>query len=369
MLQAEKTKICLVGDALSGGGAERVHAFLSDYFVSKGIEVHNVIVQDMVSYHFSGSLLNLGLLKDKKNGISNKLKRFRVLRNYIKEHKFDYIIDFRMRRKYIQDLLISRFVFTVPTVYTIHHYNIHWYLPTKPWLTRLIYGSAYGVVSITFTIKELIEKVHKLTNVVNIYNPINIDYINSRIKESSLHIDYQYILGAGRMEAGNIKQFDKLIQAYAASVLPENNIKLVLLGEGDYKSHLEKLSVDIGLADKIIFKGFEENPYVYMHNAMLSALTSKNEGLPMVILESLACGTPVVSFDCFSGPSEIIEDKVNGLLIEDQNVDKFTEGLNLLFQDKDLYAKCKSNSRESIERFGIENIGRQWMELLKTQDL
>jgi glycosyltransferase involved in cell wall biosynthesis len=368
MPQPQKTKICLVGDCLSGGGAERVHAFLSEYFAAKGIEVHNVVVQDRVTYDFSGELLNLGLLKDERNGFSNKLKRFSVLRKYIKKHDFDYVIDFRMRRKYLQDLLISRLVFTVPTVYTVHHYIIKWYMPKKPWLTKLIYGKAYGVISITDKIKELIEREQGLKNVTNIYNPVNLGYINKKLNDDMPYPGYRYIVAAGRMEDDNIKQFDKLIAAYADSVLPANDIKLVILGQGSEKDNLVAFSHEKGVGDKVIFKGFQENPYVYMRNALLYALTSKNEGLPMVLLESLACGTPVVAFDCYTGPSEIVIHKVNGLLIDDQDVEKFTEGLNLMFTDKELYEKCRQNAVSSIAKFSLETIGAQWMDFLKIQN-
>ena len=102
-----------------------------------------------------------------------------------------------------------------------------------------------------------------------------------------------------------------------------------------------------------------------MKNAKFLLLSSKNEGFPNVILETLACGTPVVSFDCESGPNEIIINRENGLLVENQNFEAFKISINEMALNEELYNNCKANSKASVQQFSIDMIGRQWLELMK----
>jgi len=366
MEQPRNIKICLVGDMLSSGGAEKAHAALSRYLAANNIEVHNVIVQDRITYNYSGKLLNLGLEKDAANGFLNKFKRFNILQRYIKQNHFNFIIDFRIRRKPLQDWLIANFVFTAPTIYTVHSSNIEWYMPKQSWLTQAIYGKSYGVVALNYALKEYIEQRHNLKNVAVIYNPIDIPYIQKRLHDDITSTPaFEYIMAAGRLSEDNVKQFDKLIEAYAVSLLPENNVKLMILGEGVQRDLLEQLVIEKNLQDKIIFAGFMENPYVYMRDALFYVLSSKFEGMPMVVMESMACGTPAVAFNCFSGPSEIIEDGINGLLIKDQDFKELTAGINRMYLDNDLYSLCKANATASIKKFSVENVGQAWLDYLK----
>lgn len=358
----KKIKIALIGYRLGIGGGEKVMANLSVFFEKHGIEVHNIIVLDVVSYTFSGKLVNLGTLKNKSNGVFNKLHRLLFLKKYLDENNFDFIIDFRFRIKPFQELLISKFLYKSKTIFTVHSYLIDHYMPNWSFLTRLMYQDCYKMVTITDKSKALIEFKHHLNNVQTIYNPINIEEIQSKYNEF-IDLNFEYVIGIGQMET-NIKQFDKLIDAYSNSILPNQNIHLVLLGDGERISILKALAKQKNIEEKVHFLGYQNNPYKYLRNAKFFVLSSQNEGLPNVILEALACETPVVSFDCLSGPSEMISHKQNGLLVENQNVHKLTQAMNLFVEDEKLYTTCKENALQSTSPFSIEIIGKQWLDLI-----
>jgi glycosyltransferase involved in cell wall biosynthesis len=362
ILPNKKHKIALIGYRLSAGGSDKVMANLSVFFESKDIEIHNIIVIDEVSFPYAGKLVNLGLLKNESNGIINKGKRLIALQKYLKANDFDFIIDFRFRTKVFQELIISRLIYSTKTIFTVHSFLIDHYMPRNSWLTRLMYNHCYANVALVDQMQELIVKTHQLENVVTIANPINTQEINEKSNEEE-SLPFDYCIAIGQFE-NPIKQFDKLIVSYANSILPEKKIHLLILGNGD-RNTLKNIAKENKVEGFIYFLGYQENPFKYLKKAKFLTLSSKNEGMPNVILESLACDTPVVSFNCSSGPSAMISDRENGLLVEDQNFNKLAAAMNEMVINETLYKHCKQNAANSIKPFLLDVIGQQWLDLMK----
>lgn len=359
---SNQKKIALVGFRLSEGGADRVMANLSNYFHNQELDVHIIIFHDAMGYSYSGKVFNLGKLKSETNGAFNKIKRFYHFNKYIKKHDFDFIIDFRFRINVLQELLISKWIYNTKTIYTVHSSKLDVYMPNNSTLTKWIYGKKYAILSITKEMQKTITETHNLKNVTNIYNPINVDEI-SVLSQEKIELDFEFIIAAGEYDK-NTKQFDKLIEAYSKSILPQEKIALVIIGNGKQKDFLLSVAERCGVKDFVHLIGFKANPYKYFGKARFLVLSSKFEGLPMVLLEALACGTPIVAFDCPTGPKEIIQHKENGLLVENQNITELTKGMNTLIQDVELYKKCKLSAQSSLNKFSVDSIGDKWMELM-----
>lgn len=355
-------KIAIATVTLSDGGAERCAALLSNFFVANGIEVHHLVFAGKVVYEYSGILVHFEELKDESNSIWSRWKRFLAIRNYCKQEQFDFILDFRTKERFWQEVLLHHLVYD-HLIQTIHSIKIDSYIPKSRWKAWLLYHKAKAMITVSDTILAKVENDYYSKKLFSIYNPIDLDYFETKAKES-VPFQHQFIVAAGSMNQ-NIKQFDKLIEIYSKSNLPKQNIHLVILGEGTLKPKFIQLAQQLFLNDKIHFLGNVENPFVYYKNAIFGVSTSKYEGLPMVLLETLACGTPVVSWNYESGPSEIIQDQHNGLLVLNQDTNAMVEAFHAMIEDKELYLQCKSNSKTSIRDFSIDTIGAIWMKLFE----
>lgn len=355
-------KICLVGNSLSHGGADKIQAEMSLMFRDLGYEVKHVIFIDDVSYPHFGEVLNLGAIR-KNSGYKDLWARFRMLKNFFKQENFDAIIDIRTRHKSIQEYFFIKWLYKSPYIATIHNAYLPWYFTPNKRIGKIIFKEAKALITVSEELKKRIESEYGYENVQVIHNPQDIDRMQS-LSEEFKPDEKRYILAVGRMDKDRVKQFDKLIELFARTNLKHRQYQLVLLGDGEDRPNLEKIARNLDAA--VVFKGFVDNPYPYYANADFTVLCSKYEGFPNVLCESLACGTPVIAFDCPTGPSEIIKNGVNGLLVPNNSGRYLSEAIMRMVNEYGLREKCAAQAKNSVSRYNPEIIAKKWRNLLQT---
>ncbi|MFI1770926.1 glycosyltransferase [Thalassobellus citreus] len=355
-------KICLLTDSLSSGGAEKMVANLSASFVKRGYVVTVVSMTNFIDYQFKGELYNFGIVKEE----NNKLKAFLKFNFFFKKNKFDYIIDHRVRTNFFKELLLSKLVFRKHNVmYCVHSYYLPFYFSfiNTPWLSRLPHVKKKSFVSVSNEIRKHLKSKLDI-NSSTIYNFINADDL--LISKESIEVSYEnYIIAVGSLK--KLKQFDKLLNSYQASELWKKGVKLIILGDGPEKENLKLQISNLQLEDFVELLPFTKKPQKLISNAKALVLTSKVEGFPMVLLEAVSLDTPIIAFDCKSGPSEIIVNDKNGVLVENQNEEQLSIALNKLLLNKTYYNKIKKNMHEGLDKFSEETIIQKWIHLIENQ--
>lgn len=156
-----------------------------------------------------------------------------------------------------------------------------------------------------------------------------------------------------------LKGFDLVIRAVASIEQKYPKLKLVVLGEGPEKENLQQLSEDLGISDKVEFKGFVNNVQEVMSESDVFVLSSFYEGFGNVIVEAMAVGTPVISTDCPYGPSDIITHSENGLLTPVGEVQPIADALSQLFDDRSLHSSIRENGLQRANSFTPTAIANQ----------
>lgn len=351
--QEKKSKIALVGYRLASGGLERVLSTVSTLLHDADCEIHVIILEDEIEFPHSGTLLNLGKY--------SKFKKYFKLRDYLKTNDIDFIIDFRHRINPWMEFAFLHYIYAgFKTIYTVHTSALNHHFTDIKWIAEQIFTKAYKIISVSTEMNEKIKLKYDFHNGVVIPNCISANFIEFDTVVEKL--PYKYCIAVGRLV--KMKQFDKLIETYCKSVLPSQGIHLVIVGDGEEETGLKNLIQSSGMTEFIHLLGFQRQPLFYIKNAEFLVLTSEYEGFGMVILEALSVGIPAVSFDCETGPNEMIINEHNGLLVENQNFDELELALNKMTTDQNLYNFCKENAKSSVAKFSPEVIRKKWLDLL-----
>lgn len=357
-MQGKKIKIALVGYKLANGGLERVLSTVSELLHYSNCEVCGIVLENEVEYPFHGTLINLG-------GYS-KFKKYFKLRRYLKRNQFDYVIDFRHRiNPWMELLFIHYFYEGFKFIYTIHSSKLDVYLTAKNWVAQQILNKAYKIVAVSNALNQKIKTEYHFNKGVVIPNAIAVKPIELERTDSA--ISFNYCVAVGRLV--KLKQFDKLIDTYCKSDLPKRGIHLVIVGDGIEKENLLMQIANLKLTKFVHLLGFRNDAICFIKEARFLVLSSKYEGFPMVVLEALNAGIPVVSFDCETGPNELVQHEFNGLLVKDQDFVALQMAINRIVDGNHLYNFCKQNSKTSVQSFLGENIQKKWLKLLSINEV
>ena len=148
------------------------------------------------------------------------------------------------------------------------------------------------------------------------------------------------------------------------SLVDRNNWKLIIVGDGPQKQNLEDLTSKLGMNDNVLFVGNQKGVNYYYQRAKIFAFPSLSEGFPNALLEAMSSGLACISFDCVSGPNEIIQDGKNGYIVKVGDVFAFAEKLNLLINDDILRTKISQEAIYVREKYNIETIGKIYINII-----
>jgi len=362
-----KNNITFLITSLNGGGAQGVCVNVVNGLVEKGWNVTLIVL------HLNNSVFHTRL--DKRVnlvvlGVNNVRYAFSPLRKYIKDNNTDKIVIFNYELTVLSVLIR----YTIKNKFKIIARNINTLSFKKklvksfwekyivmPLIDKFYLKADYIINQCEGMKKDLISIFDTIENKTGvIYNPVN-----KLVENASFEKEYKkedYILCVGRLEKQ--KAFHYAINAFKEVNKRYPNIRLKIVGEGKLQNDLENLCKEKNIEDKVDFEGFKKDIIPYYKKAKLTLLTSLYEGFPNVLVESITIGTPLVSFDCPSGPNEIIINGENGFLVD------YLDETDLI--NKINYCLDKSFDINSIQktskRFKLSNIILNYEELIKNKN-
>lgn len=311
-LQKNKNIVFII-NSLEGGGAEKVIcnwlAEMEDIFVQSQCSITLVLLDNLPEINKAPNYVNKITLDSKGSLLSS----YRQLDKLMSLNAYDVMISFLNRSNVICTLIGS--MRNIPTIiseraYTSQHFNNSLKGVMSKLIVKLIYPRASRVLAVSEGVRlDLINNFSvSQKKCITVQNAYNIDKIVAKSQEVNEYEapECEFIVAIGRLH--EVKNFELLISAYADSSI---EAKLLILGDGPLRQQLQNQIDLLGCSNNIVLKGYQENPYPFLAQALFLVSTSNAEGFPNGIAEALCLGTPIVSTNCKSGPAEILADNVH----------------------------------------------------------
>ncbi|HID97542.1 MAG TPA: glycosyltransferase [Thermodesulfobacteriaceae bacterium] len=367
-----KPSLMLFIPAFTGGGAERVASNLLS-FLEKHFDIVLVLVENRRTYPVPGNV-RVEALSGSLGGLTAHILRIPLhilsLVRLVRRYRADVVLSI-LEQANIINIFASRII--PYKVVISQHIEPRRQYGSKGVLgkiifsaSRILYRKAHHVISVSRGIKDVLLRDYCLRPdaVTVIYNPIDGRFFSTYSADPPLfELPERFLLHVGRLRLA-AKAQDVLLEAFRKVSKRHPGLALVLVGEGEDRRKIEDMVKEYDLERSVIFAGWQENVAALMNRAEIVVLPSRYEGFPMVLVEALAMGCPVVGADCPTGPREILGDDEYGLLVPVEDPDSLAAAVERLLEDESLRAHYSRRALERADDFDLEKIGNQYKRVL-----
>lgn len=366
-------KIVVVIYSLAGGGAERVTTLLCNEWHSFGHDVCIMTLSDeKPTYNLDERIRikQLRLSKDNRNlisGLFSNIRRAYILRKQLKQERPDVVVSMMSSA----NILMALSLIGNNNLVRIGSERVH--PPTenigfvRNLLRRYLYSKLDAIVVQTKKSQLWVKNFTNANEVCVIPNPIKLPVgaSGSTLTTKILDKREKVILAVGRLEKQ--KGFNELIDIFADILTKDlfEDWSLVILGEGTLRERLEAQVNSKNIRDKIFLPGQIGNVHDWYLRADIFVLSSEFEGFPNSLVEAMAYGVSCVSYDCDTGPSDIIKSDNNGILVENQNVSSLKKALVYLMSNEEArqrFSRAAILVRDELESQAVAN---KWIDLFE----
>ncbi|MDG2088419.1 MAG: glycosyltransferase family 4 protein [Arenicellaceae bacterium] len=360
-------KIALVIASLQSGGAERVAINLANGFAVEGHDVTLITLASQQSdfYDVPTNIRRVALdcmatSYAITNALRSNLERISLIRDTLRDLNPSVTISFCTETNVLAILaarrLATKVVVTEHSDPTKNSYRLYWRL-----LRRAVYPFADYLVSVSKGVQRGFGWMPSIKSKV-IYNPISVSSPSEFFDvPEGCDRSKKWITSMGRLDY--LKGFDILLDAVSLIRTRLAGWQICIIGDGPLRREIAEKICKLDLQNLIVLTGRLKNPHNVIRQSRLFVMASRLEGFPMAHAEALMCGVPVIATDCPSGPSEMIETGVNGMLVPTESPEDIASALLALIDDTELLARLADGTLEITSRLGIKPIIKQWQAL------
>ncbi len=354
--------ICFVIDSMKCGGMQRVASTLVNGWVRAGHAV-TLLTFDSTERDFfdlEPGVARIGLQLEGQS--ANTLQkgqrlfsRLTALRRHFNTLQPDVVVSFGEKTNFT--VILSALGSGIPVVISErtdprrHRQSFAWRLG-RFWLYRL----ADFVVLQTSGVRDWAASFLNVKKLRVVGNPVDLQHARASMREQRAN----QIVGVGRLSRE--KGFDLLIEAFARA--DRADWQLVIVGDGPERASLEALAGKLGIQDRTRFAGAVKDPFQILGAAKVFVLPSRYEGFPNALLEAMASGCCVVSFDCDSGPSDLINQGINGVLVEPGSASALARSLGTVTAKPNKLQALMSSASPSVAGYATDKILEEWTTVL-----